>query len=244
MKTAVVTGVSYGLGKSICEALLENNSKVYGISRTKPSFSDKNLFWIKSDLHNESEIKNLVNTIDEKKIDVLVNNVGTHIEELATDFSQETFHKIFDLNFLAPILITQALSAKLQNGFIINISSTSDRFVQEKSGLYSASKSALNIFFDVLAFENEGIKVLNILPDYVNTPLQHKLSDTLKDFDWDKCVKPEEIARFIRDILNNKYILKSGTRVIMVNNKSMNATRDPEKLYYYNVDSQELKKLK
>src|SRR3972149_10738969 len=116
MKIAVVTGISYGLGKSICEVLLKNSFKVYGISRTDPSIENNNFIWIKADLYNDSDIKNLVDKIDEKKLDLLVNNAGTHIEEPALNFSQENFHKIFDLNFIAPILITKTLSKKLENG--------------------------------------------------------------------------------------------------------------------------------
>jgi len=244
MKIAVITGGSYGLGKSICEALLKNNFKVYGVSRTEPLIENNNFIWIKTDLYNDLDIKSLIDKIDEKKLDLLVNNAGTHLEELALNFSQEKFHKIFDLNFIAPILITIILSTKLNNGLVINISSTSDRFAQYGSALYCASKSALNIFFDALTLENKNIKVLHILPDYVDTPLQHRLSDKSKDFDWEECVLPEDVAYLIKNIVNGKYDLVSGTRVIVVNNKSIRATRDPEKLYYYNVDTKEFKKLK
>lgn len=244
MKIAVVTGASYGLGKKICEKLLKNDFKIYGISRTKPLLENNNLIWIKANLYSDSDIKSLVDKINEDRLDLLVNNAGTHIEESALDFSQENFHKIFDLNFIAPILITKALSIKLNNGLIINISSTSDRFVEKNSGLYSASKSALNIYFDILALENKSLKILNILPDYVDTPLQHRLSDKSNNFDWTKCVTPEEIANFIFDTVTGKYDLISGIRIIVVNNKSMSATKDPEILYYYNTDTKKIKKLK
>lgn len=244
MKTAVVTGGSYGLGRSICEALLKDNFRVYGISRSKPSISNDNFIWIKADLYNDLNIKSLVEKIKENRIDLLVNNAGTHVEELSLSFSQENFHKIFDLNFISPILLTKSLSSKLNNGLIINISSTSDRFAEEGSGLYCASKSALNIFFDALALENKNIKVLSVLPDYVDTPLQHKLSDKSKDFDWRKCVMPQDVAILIKDLVNEKYDLNSGTRVIVINNKAIGAIRDPEKLFYYNVDTKEFKKLK
>lgn len=244
MKIAVVTGTSYGLGKSICEKLLKNNFKVYGISRTESGISNNNFTWIKADLYNDLEIKSLADNIPEEKIDLLVNNAGTHVEEFALKFSQENFHKIFDLNFIAPIGITKVLSKKLNGGLVINISSTSDRFAEAGSGLYCASKSALNIYFDAMAIENTNIKILTVLPDYVDTPLQHKLSDASKDFDWEKCVKPDDIASFIRDLIIEKYDLESGTRVIVVNNKAFDATKDPEKLFYYNVNTKELKKLK
>jgi len=50
MKTAVVTGASYGLGKSIAEMLLANGFKVYGVSRTDPPIKNKDFIWLKVDL--------------------------------------------------------------------------------------------------------------------------------------------------------------------------------------------------
>lgn len=140
--------------------------------------------------------------------------------------------------------MAKVLQKKLQKGCIINISSTSDRFVEQDSALYSASKAALNIYFDTFALENKNIKIIHVLPDYVDTPLQHKLSDKSKDFDWEECIKPEDVAEIIKDLFNGKYKLKSRTRLIIINTKSIDATKDPEKLWFYNVDTRKLSQLK
>jgi short-subunit dehydrogenase len=42
MKTAVVSGASYGIGKAVVKTLLTKGFKVYGLSRTMPSFSEQN----------------------------------------------------------------------------------------------------------------------------------------------------------------------------------------------------------
>jgi NADP-dependent 3-hydroxy acid dehydrogenase YdfG len=43
MKTALVTGVSKGIGESTAQLLLESGWKVYGISRSKPRIDSANL---------------------------------------------------------------------------------------------------------------------------------------------------------------------------------------------------------
>ncbi len=243
MKIAIVTGTSYGIGESIATMLLGINFKVYGISRTKPSINNKNFCWIKADLVDLNAVNKIKDVIKESNIDILVNNAGTHIEELALSISLDRFNHIFGLNFLAPAFLTKTLSSKLTNGLVINISSTSDRFTEVSTGLYCASKAAMDIFFETLAVENKNIKVINLLPSYVNTPLQHKISDNT-DFDWEQCITPSQIAGSIKDLIERRFDVSSGSKVMVLNNKTMSDTRDPEKLYYYNVDTKEFKKLK
>lgn len=243
MKTAVVSGTSYGIGESIAIMLLGINFKVYGISRTKSSINNKNFIWIKADLLNLKESNKIRSLIKESKIDILINNAGTHIEELALSISLDRFNHIFGLNFLAPAFLTKTLSSKLTNGLVINISSTSDRFAEERAGLYCASKAAMDIFFETLGVENKNIKVINLLPSYVDTPLQHKISDK-KDFDWEQCITPDQVAGLVRDLIEDNFNVSSGSKVMVVNSKTMSDTKEPEKLYFYNVDTKEFKKLK
>lgn len=242
MKTAVVTGTSYGIGEEIANNLLNNGFKVYGVSRSKPKISSDNFIWLEADLSNTENINEIVKRIEEEKIDLLVNNAGTHIEELAKDLSVKNYNYLFNLNFLSPAILVQKLFNKLNNGLVVNISSTSDRFVGEKSALYSATKAALQMFFDTFTLENPKIKVAHILPSYVDTPLQHKISDG-SNFDWGLCTKPKDIADFVLKLFNKTYNFDTGSRIMILNNKTMEDTLNPEKLYYFNVDTKEFKKL-
>jgi len=243
MKVAVVTGSSYGLGKSISEMLLKDDYKVYGVSRTEPKIQDTNFIWIKADLLNDESFKLIYSSISEDKIDLLINNAGTHIFELTEEVTRKNFSATINLNFIAPVFLVKALFSKLSNGLIINISSTSDRFAEKGGASYSASKAALQMYFDVLAIENENIKVVHLLPDFIDTPLQHKISDKT-GFDWNLCTTSEENAEFIKDVINGKYQIESGSRTFVLNNETADDASDPEKLYYYNVDTKEFKKLK
>ena len=162
MKIAVITGSSYGLGLSITKLLLSNDFKVYGISRSEPPIKNSNFVWIKADLLNDNDLKNVSDKIKEEKIDLLVNNAGTAILESSLNLIEKNFDFTFDLNFKAPIKLASLLKYKIQDGLIINISSNSDRFAQKDYGLYSASKAALNIYFDTIAVENKNIKTSNI----------------------------------------------------------------------------------
>lgn len=243
MKTAVVTGSSYGIGYSVTSKLLDEGYKVYGISRSETKIDNDNFVWLKCDLYNQDEIKESTKLIKEEKIELLINNAGTHFEERGSDFSTDSFKKMFDLNFVSPILLSKYLVNKLEAGSIINISSTSDRFAEAGSGLYCASKSALNMFFEAFSMENSRIKVIHLLPNYVDTPLQRSMKHDV-NFDWGQCVSSDNVADTIIKIMKDEIDLETNTKVIVLNNESLDAIEDPEKLYCFNVDTKEVKKLK
>lgn len=243
MKIAVITGASYGLGKAICERLLSNGYKVYGISRSEPVTKDSKFNWIKADLAKSSDITSIVNLIHENSIEVLINNVGTAFEKPALDFSDEDFDKVFGLNFIAPIKVTKALFPKLESGLVINISSVSDRFPDPLWAMYGSSKTALNLYFETIAEEHKNVKVINLLPSYIDTPLQHQISDGNKDFSWNTCMKSEEVAGSVLYTINHREEFESGSRIIVTSNLLDDGDYQPEKLWVYNVSSSKVKRI-
>lgn len=243
MKTAVVTGTSYGIGFEVAKKLLNIGYKVYGVSRTETKIDNNNFVWIKCDLYKKEEIENILEFINEEKIDLLVNNAGTHFEENFVDFKLSSFNKMFELNFLSAVYITNLLINKLSLEKIINISSTSDRFVEPGSGLYCASKASLDLFFEALSMEQENIKVIHILPNYVDTPLQRSMKHN-DNFDWGQCVSSEKVAEVVIKVANGEIDVATNSKVIVLNNKSLDAVEDPEKLYSYNVDQNVIEKIK
>lgn len=246
MKTAIVTGSSYGIGYSVTSKLLDEDYKVYGISRSETKIDNDNFIWLKCDLYNQEEIKETTKLIKEEKIDLLINNAGTAFKLKSLDLTNEDFYKMFDLNFKAPIYLTTVLKNKLGGGLIINTSSTSDRWTGIDYGLYSASKAALTIFFDAITLENKDLKIINMLPSYVDTPLQHKLNDNDKDddFEWTNAMDVDEVADAYIKIVKTHDNYPNCSKIMIVSNKLIDDTEDPEKLYYYNVDTEEFKKLK
>lgn len=243
MKIAVVTGSSYGLGKSISLMLLKNGFKVYGISRTDPKIEDNNFIWLKADLLDEMGFNFIYSSISEDKIDLLINNAGVVVAEKALQFNDESFAKVFGINLIAPIKLTAVLKNKLQGSIVVNISSTSDRFAEDSLGTYCSSKAALDIYFDSVAIENPQIKIINILPVYMDTPMLNSILKEL-DFTTDDAINTEVFAEAVKKIIFNQESIESGARVIVLSNKSLGEVENPEKLYYFNVDTEDFKKIK
>lgn len=233
-KTALITGASYGLGKAISNKLLMLGYKVYGVSRTKPYIDNESFVWIQADLLENSEVNAIPNYINEPCVDLLINNAGVCFLKETLEYSDEDFDKMFTLNFKIHVKITKLLFDKLSNGLIITISSLADRYPDPTWGLYSSSKAALNMFFEIMAQENKQVKIINILPSYVNTPMQHQIHDNT-DFDWNQCMRPEDIAEAIGTVLSKSEAIESGSRVIVEKHVNEDETYAPEKLWTYSV---------
>ncbi len=243
MKTAVVTGASYGIGKSITEGLLKDGYKVYGLSRSKPEFTEAAFLWLQCDLSRHQEIAKSLRAIQEPTVDVLVSNAGVIDIQNASAVSQASYEKTFSVNVLAPMLVVNALHDKISKAIIISISSVSDRFPAAGVALYCSSKAAITSYFGSLADELKDAKVYSLLPDYTDTPMQHRTNDNNKDFDWSMTLSPDNIAKFAAEAISGKLVLESGANVIIVNDKLKEDLENPEKLYGFNTDTHELVKL-
>src|SRR5260221_11215686 len=167
MKTAVVTGTSYGIGKAIAQKLLSLGYKVYGISRTESKLDNHDFVWIKADLSDAKQIKFVTSQIKENKVDVLINNAGISYKKDAKDFDKSDFEKIFSLNYFAPVELTKLLQTKLENETIITVTSDLAKLSLYGYAIYCSSKAAISAYFRVFAMENENIKVVNVMPGMV-----------------------------------------------------------------------------
>lgn len=243
MKNAVVTGSSSGIGKSISTLLLETGFEVYGISNTPSGIDNPKYIHIKEDLTDQSFFDRLPDLIQTDSIDILVNNAGIAFRLGAMEFNEKDFNRIYDINFKAPILLTQILKSKIMSGMVINISSVGDRIVWEKYGLYSSTKAALDIYFDVMALEEKNIRFLSILPSGVDTPLSRNLAEGDNGFDWDALIKPEQIAKLVGQIVAGEKDLPSGAKIIVVSEAQKDNLNHAEKLWGYNATTEEFMKL-
>ena len=239
-KIAVVTGSSSGIGKAISDLLLEMGYKVYGVSLDSRPSDNPNFLSIKADLTDAGSYSLISQAIKEEKIDLLVNNAGVAFEKGALDFSEDSFGRMSDVNFKAPILLTKEFKNKLTGGLVINISSVSDRLVGENYALYCSSKAALNRYFDVVALEEKSIKFASILPSYVDTPLLRKLQENNRDFAWEATMKPEQIAELVGKVVKDGKDISSGAKIIAVSDALKEDLEYKENLLGYNVTTQKL----
>ncbi len=243
MKTAIITGTSYGIGHAIAKKLLTLGYKVYGISRSNTDIMDPNFTWIEADLSRDNVFKEIADTISENKVDLLINNAGISYKLDTLKTNQEDFDKIFKLNYWAYVKLTNILFDKLKGGNVINITSDLSKLPWYGYAIYSSSKGAVSQYFKVFAFEFPDIKVVTLMPGMVDTPLLRKIyGDTFEDYD--KILKPEDLANNVEYILKNASEFKSGDE-IFVNNDFTKSDYDVFKtpMRLFNATSNKLEEI-
>lgn len=176
-KVWFITGASSGLGYEFTKAALENGDRVVGVARSIKSLNDlqekypESLWAIGADVTNklavEATVKMAADYFD--RIDIVVNCAGRLILGMVEEFSEEDVRKIMDVNFYGALFVTQAVLPILRaqkSGHIIQISSIGAMITGPMSGIYSASKCALEGFSEALAQEVKdfGINVTMVEP--------------------------------------------------------------------------------
>ncbi len=185
-KTAIVTGSSKGIGKSIAQGLAEHGAKVVISSRSQEAvdevvneFTNSNLDAIGIACHigkTEQREELIRKTIEQcGGIDILVNNAAINpIYGPIEDAEEGVFDKIMDVNVKAPwILSNLALPSMKERGggSIINIASVEALHPGAGLGLYSTSKAALLMLTKNQAKEwgKYGIRANVLCPGLIKT---------------------------------------------------------------------------
>lgn len=185
-KTAIVTGSSKGIGKSIAQGLAEHGAKVVISSRSQEAvdevvneFTNSNLDAIGISCHigkTEQREELIRKTIEQcGGIDILVNNAAINpIYGPIEDAEEGVFDKIMDVNVKAPwILSNLALPSMKERGggSIINIASVEALHPGAGLGLYSTSKAALLMLTKNQAKEwgKYGIRANVLCPGLIKT---------------------------------------------------------------------------
>lgn len=185
---AVVTGASQGLGLALSRALSERGWTVVADARHADRLHDAtdslpDVVALAGDVANADHRDALARAAAAHgRVHLVVNNASTlgasplpSVDELDTD----TWHRLFDVNVIAPMRLVHDLDSALAPGAtIVNI--TSDAGVEAYAGWggYGASKAALEHASRVLAVERPDLRVLVVDPGDMRTEMhQHAFPD-------------------------------------------------------------------
>jgi len=231
-KKILVTGASSGIGRSIAIECSKMGAKVYLTARNKERLEDtlKNMFnpcshkIILADLSNSSDRESLINLIEDK-LDGVVHCAGFTITKPFRFVSEEDISKIMNVNFIAPVFLTQRLLKKKKindNSSIVFISSISGTCISYIAGApYSASKGAINGIAKTLALElaPKHIRVNTVIPGMVDTNILNgvlassQLEEDAKKYPLKRYGKPEEIAYGVIYLLSDASQWVTGTNL-------------------------------
>ena len=149
-KTAIVTGGTRGIGRSIVSLLLESGCHVIytGTKEQLESPTEKGRYE-RLDLSNEKSIERFMEEVISKtpRIDILINNAGINIIEPIDEIQDEHWEKVLTVNLTGSMRmmreVAKVMKKNSQGGKILNISSIFGVVSKAKRNSYSASKTGM-----------------------------------------------------------------------------------------------------
>ena len=211
-KSALVTGASRGIGRSIA---LQLASEGYNVALNYAGNKEKaeevvseikelgvDAFAIQANVANGDEVKAMIKEVVAQfgAIDVLVNNAGITRDNLLMRMKEQEWDDVIDTNLKGTFNCIQKVTPQMlrqRSGAIINLSSVvgavgnpgQANYVATKAGVIGLTKSAAR------ELASRGITVNAVAPGFIVSDMTDALNDDLKE----QMLQQIPLARFGQD---------------------------------------------
>lgn len=179
-KVILITGASSGIGKACAEHLASRGYRVFGTCRdtADQKTATDNIEMLSMNVDDDDSVRDAIANLlaTTGRLDGVVNNAGFALMGSVEDTSIKEANAQMETNFFGVLRVCRAVLPIMRrqgSGHIINISSLAGVLGLPFSGLYSASKFALEGMTESLRLELRpfGVRVVLIEPGDFNTQL-------------------------------------------------------------------------
>lgn len=216
---ALVTGGSAGIGRAIAEELLGLGADVLLAARDADAldavreelmdaFPDRDVEWFAADVSHDEQRRELLDWVEDfgDGLNILVNNAGGNLGKPATEYAEDEWREIFEVNTFAAFEVSRYVHPLLTRhaaSSIVNVGSVSGLTAVRTGVPYGMSKAALHQMTRNLAVEwaGDGVRVNAVAPWYIRTRrTSGKLGDAayldevLSRTPMGRVGEPEEVA--------------------------------------------------
>lgn len=188
----LITGASSGFGNEMAAALANaghtvfagmralhgKNSNVALELRSGPGKIEPFELDVSTDSSVDAGIAHVLSAL-EGPLDVVINNAGVYIGGLNETVSSGRVQDLLNVNVVGAVRVMRAVLPNMREqgcGTLISITSGMSRYALPMSGLYAASKSALEVIAETYALELAplGLESLIVQPGAFNTGIMQR----------------------------------------------------------------------
>jgi short-subunit dehydrogenase len=198
-KNVLITGCGSGLGKTFFESRKKYNHNVY------PHLRENSITEISSLVGDITDV-NFLNKfnlfLEEKQINVFINNAAVYQNKSILDFSNEEISNMININLTQQILLLKEsykFFKSKNEGLIININSIAGKYPSANESVYSSTKSGLYAFSKSLQLESldDKIEIIDVFLGGMKT----KITENRKNYD--SLMETEDISELLYELISN-----------------------------------------
>jgi NADP-dependent 3-hydroxy acid dehydrogenase YdfG len=203
MPTAMITGVSRGLGAAIARALAPTHTLFLAGRPSDALDALAEEFGATTwpiDLADPDAIPAVVEPIVE--LDVLIHNAGAAYPGRVAESTVDEWRDTMAVNVIGAVALTLAVLPALRSaeGHVVFVNSGSGINASPGLASYSASKFALRGFADSLRNDEPSLRVTSVHPGRIATEMQEGLvAYEGNEYDPSRFLSPETVAKVIAD---------------------------------------------
>jgi short-subunit dehydrogenase len=234
-KVVVLTGAGAGIGRATAHALAKEGAHLVLVDLDAQRLSEvqaeveaygSRVFTFCIDITEENAATEIMDFAHQQfdRVDVLINNAGIVISGDMTKHTSANIHKVFAVNVIALIELSQAAVRVMKtqkSGHIVNVASSAATMPAPAYVVYGATKGAVVTFCHALRREvdKDGIRVSYIAPGWVNTQMiGHMSPEAMKQAGLTNdsfaigITQPSEVAEGILEAIRlNRYEVIVGS---------------------------------
>jgi len=230
-QTAIVTGGTRGIGRSIAESFLRAGARVIIASNEAATeqFKQDNSEFAENydvqmcDVAKYEEVEKFFEYIDKKYegFEILVNNAGIRKDAVLAMMRESEWHDVLNVNLSGVFYMCKFAVMSLMRkryGRIISITSPSGKYGFEGQANYAASKAGLVALTKSLSKEvaRRGITVNCVSPGFIATEFIQDLPSELRDsyiaqVPLRRFGKPEEVAACVLFLASKEAAYVNGS---------------------------------
>ncbi|XP_035253504.1 retinol dehydrogenase 8a isoform X1 [Anguilla anguilla] len=215
-KVVLITGCSSGIGLRIAVMLAKDEKKRYYVVATMRDLKRKDklleaagdaygktLTLQTLDVCSDESVKQCVNSVKDRRVDVLINNAGIGLLGPVESINMEDMKKVFETNFFGAVRMIKEVMPDMKKrraGHIVVMSSVMGLQGVVFNDVYTASKFAMEGFCESLAVQllKFNVTVSMIEPGPVHTEFEVKMMEDISKMEYPGV--DADTVRYFKDV--------------------------------------------